>query len=208
MSDNPLLTLVFFGITAYLFKLWLDDYHAQRKAGVRANSLPGALPTTKFLILLGIIGALFLVLLETAGEYALGVSAEQTDIAAIALLALVAAGFGEELIFRGFLFIDGRGPRILWMSIVGFSVLFALLHVNYYLTWEDDAPWYAFSLDLNAKAAWTLSILFLNSLWFYFLRFGPLNGSRSLLPCIIAHTSSNVAVFGIKLMQGHVVGLY
>ncbi len=208
MSDSPLLILAFFGITAYLFKLWLDDYHAQRKGGARANSLPGAVPTTKFLILLGIVGAILLVLVETAGEYALGVSAEQTDIAAIALLALVAAGFGEELVFRGFLVVDGRGRRALWLSIIGFSLLFALLHVNYYLTWEEDAAWHAFSLNLSGKATWTLSILFLNSIWFYFLRFGPLNGSRSLLPCIIAHVASNVAVFGIKLMQGHVVGLY
>ena len=208
MFDNPLVILIFFGIAAYVFKLWLDDYHAQRKAGPRANALPGAVPTTRFLIVLGIVGAVLLVAVETVGEYALGVSAEQTDIVAIMLLAMVAAGFVEELVFRGFLFIDKRGAKVLWASIVGFSVLFALLHFNYYMEWEDGAPWHEFTVNLDAKALWTLFILFLNSMWFYYLRFGMLNGSRSLLPCIVAHVASNVAVFVVKLAQGHVVGLY
>ena len=208
MFDSPLVILIFFGIAVYVFKMWLDDYREQRKSGPRANALPGAVPTTRFLIVLGIVGAVLLVAVETIGEYALGVSAEQTDIAAIMLLAMVAAGFVEELVFRGFLFIDKRGAAVLWASIVGFSVLFALLHFNYYLEWEDDAPWHQFTVNLDAKALWTLLILFLNSMWFYYLRFGVLNGSRSLLPCIVAHVASNVAVFAVKLAQGHVTGLY
>lgn len=208
MTDNPLVIIVLFAVAVYVFKMWLDDYKKQRFGEPIANALPGAFPASRFIILMGAIGAILLTVIETIGESALGVSDQQTDIAVIFLLAMVAAGFIEELIFRGFLFVDKKGPAVLWGSIVFFSVVFALLHFHFYLDWEDDAAWHEFTLQLDTKAQWTLFILFANSMWFYFLRFCSLNPRRSLLPCIIAHVVSNLAVFFIKLAQGHVTSLW
>jgi hypothetical protein len=205
MQDNPLLILLLFGMSAYVAHLWVDDYRRQRRTMLAcAKALPGAWPAARWLVLAGIIGALLLVALETAGEYALGVSAEQSDITALFLLAMIAAGFVEELIFRGYLFVGSRGPRLLWLSIAGFSLLFALAHTHYYTVVAEGDPWYAFSLRLDRKAAWTLAILVANSLWFYALRFAPWNPRRSLIPCIAAHLASNLAVFAVKAAQGHV----
>lgn len=208
MQDNPLLILFLFGGALYLGHLWRQDFLAWKKREPVPKPLPGATSASGLLIVIGIVGAVLLVMAETAGEYALGVSAEQTDIVAIYLLAMLAAGFLEELIFRGFLFYDKKGPQILWLSIFAFSLLFALVHTQYYMHWEDGAAWYQFQLQIDAKSSWTLIILFLNSLWFYALRFGFGNTHRSLLPCFAAHIASNLTVFLVKLAQGHVVGWY
>jgi hypothetical protein len=53
-----------------------------------------------------------------------------------------------------------------------------------------------------------LLLLFLNSIWFYTLRFCKWNPRHSLLPCFAAHIASNVMVFVVKLAQGHVTSLY
>jgi hypothetical protein len=45
---------------------------------------------------------------------------------------------------------------------------------------------------------------FITSLWLYVVRFNPLNPDRSLLPCFMAHTVRNLAVFGIKGAQGFI----
>jgi hypothetical protein len=45
---------------------------------------------------------------------------------------------------------------------------------------------------------------FITSLWLYLVRFNPLNPDRSLLPCFTAHIVRNLAVFGIKWVQGFV----
>lgn len=115
----------------------------------------------------------------------------------------LAAGFGEELVFRGFVVIDNKSKRVLWLSIIAFSAIFALIH-PFLWVWEENR----LKLHLTPKAMFSTNVVFLNSIWFYFLRFSNANKHRSLWPCIAAHTSSNGAVFLIKLSQGHVSGLY
>ena len=56
---------------------------------------------------------------------------------------------------------------------------------------------------LNAKS-FTTGILFVNSLWFYAIRYAPYR-ERSLFPCMLAHAISNLGVFGIKAVQGYVI---
>jgi len=208
MQENPLFIVIMAVACGYVFKIWLEDYRGAATGKPNPKALPGATAVARPWVWIGVAGALVLVGVETAGEYALGVSAEQKTITWIFLLAMIAAGFVEELVFRGFLFVDGRGKAVLWASIVGFSLLFALLHFQYYLEWAEEAAWYDFAFKADAKSAWTLLLLFLNSLWFYWLRFGARNAQRSLIPCFAAHIASNLGVFVVKLAQGHVQGLW
>lgn len=207
MSDSPLIILILFAGAAYLFKIWLDDQKAWRAGSPNEQALPGATPAPAIALWIGAIGAIFLVLIETGGEIALGVSDQQTDITAIFLLAMVGAGVLEEVIFRGYLVVTNRGHRALLASIVGFSLLFALLHYQYYTEIPEDGSWTDFTFVIDAKSSWSLLLLFLNSLWFYSVRFFKWNPHQSLLPCFVAHITSNLAVFIVKALQGHVTWL-
>ena len=204
MSESPLLIIAVFAGALYLFKLWWDDLRAAEAGQPNPKALPGASRA----LWISAVGALALVLVETAGELALGVSAEQTDVTVLFLLAMIGAGILEEVIFRGYLVVQGKGPRVLIFSMVGFSLLFALLHYQYYSAIPEDGTWRDLQFKLDAKAFWSLLLLFVNSLWFYYMRFSRWNPSNSLLPCFVAHVSSNVGVFLVKLVQGHVSGLY
>ncbi len=208
MSDSPLLVLIVFAGAAYLAKLWLDDLRAGRGGDPNPKALPGATTAPLAAVLAGVIGAVVLVGIETAGELAMGVSEEQTDITAVFLLAMIGAGIIEEVIFRGYFVVTGKGRTALYLSILGFSLLFALLHYQYYVEIPEGGISEGLTLVLDSKTGWSLLLLFLNSLWFYTVRFFKWNPRHSLLPCFAAHIASNVAVFGVKLAQGHVTGLY
>lgn len=213
-QQDPITILVMLGIGAWIFHMWLDDLRAALDGTPRAGAFPGAFPCSRGLILFGVAGALVLVGVETAGEYALGVSSEQSDITVLFLGAMVAAAFVEELIFRGYLQISHKGRGILWASVIVFSLVFALLH-PFFWSFEgtEDAAWYElwrgeWTLDFGAKPWFSTAIVFLNSLWFYYLRFTARNARQSLIPCMAAHLASNLAVFFIKLAQGHVTSLW
>ena len=208
MNEHPLTVVIICGLALYLANIWGGDYRRASKGVSSEKALPGATPVGRSVIILAIIGALVILVVETAGEYALGVSGSQSNITWLFLPAMIAAGFIEELIFRGYLVVTKRGRRALVASIIGFSLLFALGHVQYWIEWKGPDKGY-FEIILSAKSAWTLLILFVNSLWFYTVRFFPLNKKHSLLPCVAAHIASNIGVFAIKLAQGHVLqGLY
>jgi membrane protease YdiL (CAAX protease family) len=121
---------------------------------------------------------------------------------------MVGAGILEEVLFRGYLVVQNRGRNILILSVIGFSLLFALAHYQYYTEVPEEGSWRDFSFVIDSKSLWSLLLLFLNSLWFYWLRFTRWNPHNSLLPCFVAHIASNVGVFVVKLVQGHVNGLY
>lgn len=208
MTDSPLIVLLLFAGALYLAHLWLSDLRAARAGRPNPNALPGASPASLIAISVAILGAFALVGLETGGEIALGVSDQQSDITAFFLLAMIGAGIIEEVVFRGYLVITSRTRAILWASVVGFSLLFALAHYQYYTEVPEDGGFTDLSLQLDPKAAWSLLLLFLNSLWFYFVRFFPLNPSHSLLPCFAAHIASNLGVFFVKAAQGHVTSFF
>ena len=211
MKEDPLTILIVTGITAYVAYLWYKDFRRARRSGTPdARALPGATSCGLLPIGVGILGALLIVTVETVGEYQLGISEEQSMISFLFLLPMVAAAFYEELIFRGFLIVQNSGRCVLWVSIFGFSFLFALLHPHLW-SWdksEESATWAfwegTWTLHLSTKAFFSTSILWINGLWFYLLRVSRLNPQRSLLPCFAAHLSSNLSVFFIKMAQGHV----
>jgi membrane protease YdiL (CAAX protease family) len=190
-----------------------DDDDAADAGNDAANALPGATPCPANFVALGAAGAALLVLLETLGENALGVSAEQKNITALFLAAMLAAAIVEEIVFRGFLVITGKGRAALLAGIVAASVLFALAH-DFLWSYTPDATaawweiWRGFTPNLTAKAAFSTTAIFLGSLYFYLLRFHPKNRQHSLLPCFAAHAAKNLTVFAVKLAQGHVIGLW
>jgi len=194
-SENPTFGILYGIIAVVVLYLWRQDWKSGKETG-----FPGASGAPIRLLVIAGIGGIVLTLLETAGEYALGLTAEQSELAAIAIVPLLGAAVVEELIFRGYLVVDqkGRGPLI--ASIVGFSLIFAVIHPHLW-SWEEGV----FSLELTRKGFFTTTFLFVNSLWFYAVRFSPGNKSRSLLPCFIAHAASNGSVWLIKGFQGFLI---
>ncbi len=186
-----------------IIKLWTGDYLARKKGLPVDKPLPGATPAPLWLIGLGALVSIAIVGLETLGEYMLGVSGEQSTISIFFLAAMISAGIVEELIFRGFLVVENRGRAALLASVVGFSMVFALIHGHLLLTPENN-PDGGYALTLAAAPLWWTFILFVNSLWWYALRLMPANPNRSLLPCFAGHIASNVAVFCVKYAQGFV----
>jgi len=206
VNQDPITVLFVLAVAVYLGKLWLEDYKRRRKGVPSARALPGATPATLPVILFAAAAAVAFVLIETAGEYVLGITEQQSAVTWLFLLGMLSAAFIEELIFRGFLVIDDRSQTALVASAVGFSVLFAVIHFHW-VEWKGaNAGW--IELKLTPPAGWWTLVLFLNSLLFYWLRFCKWNPYRSLLPCFAAHMASNVAVFAAKLLQGFVKAFY
>lgn len=200
-QDEPWVLLLLLGGTAYVGKLWFDDFLAAKRGRPAARPLPGAVPTSRTAISLAVLGALLLLGIETAGEYALGVVEQQSRITVLFGIYTLGAAIIEELIFRGFIVVKNRGRAALIASIVGASLVFALLH-PFLWKWEQATlVW-----QMDAKGWFSTAMVFAGSLWFYTVRFWTLNPTRSLLPCFAAHLAKNAGVFGIKAMQGFVAG--
>lgn len=200
-QDSPLLLVGLLVATGYVAKLWLDDYRAAANGAPVRSALPGALPANTNAIVLAVFGSLALLALETAGESALGLTEKQSEITVLFGLYTLAAAFGEELIFRGFLVIENRGRATLIAGMIGASVLFAALH-PFLWQWRGGT----LHIHLDAKAWFSTALVFASSLWFYTVRFWKWNPAHSLVPCIAAHLAKNVGVFAIKYAQGFVSG--
>jgi membrane protease YdiL (CAAX protease family) len=201
--DNPLLLGGLCIVVAWLAKLWADDLRRQRSGGLSAPALPGAVPAGVLPIGIAVAGSLVLLGVETFGELSFGIAGEQSTITWLFGLYTLAAAFGEELVFRGYLVVAHCGRVWLWVSVVLFSLLFAVLH-PFLWEWPGDGEGLVIHLDL--KGTFSTTVVFVGSLWFYAVRFFSLNPNRSLLPSISAHLAKNLGVFLIKLLQGFVVG--
>jgi membrane protease YdiL (CAAX protease family) len=203
--NDPLFLLIGLGVSGYFAWLWRADLLAHRAGpGATSSLLPGAVPASSRAVVIGMLGAILLVAVETWGELRLGVADEQTEITWLfALYSVFAAAIIEEMVFRGYLVIEGKGPRALVWGAVGASVAFALAHPHLW-KWEDGVLSWHFDL----KAWFSTGCLFIGSLWFYACRFGPWNKSRSLLPCFAAHAAKNLSVVAVKAAQGFVIGLW
>lgn len=167
------------------------------------RALPGAVPTERAAVAVAVAVTLLLLGLETWGEVALGIAGAQSTVTWLFGLYTLAAAFGEELVFRGYLVVVDRGRAWLWSSVVLFSLVFALLHP---FLWEWKGEGDGLMLHLDTKGFFSTGVVFVGSLWFYTVRFFGLNAQRSLLPCIAAHLAKNLGVLLIKFQQGFVVG--
>lgn len=216
MNDHPPLLILMSVIGIYVLYLWWQDYVGARNGGATSNALPGAAPASRKSCLIAATGSLLIVTGETLGELRLGLSDEQSEMTVLFGAYTLVAAFIEELIFRGFLVIEGKGNTLKWAGVFGASILFAVLH-PFLWTWEmAGAPeWQMiliwkwpewFTWQLTAKGVFSTAAVFVSSLWFYTVRFASFNPSHSLLPCIIAHATKNLGVFAIKGAQGFITG--
>ncbi|HVU24051.1 MAG TPA: CPBP family intramembrane glutamic endopeptidase [Opitutus sp.] len=203
MSNNPLLLVILAVAALALGKLWLDDLRAARAGRPNPRALPGATPARPVAVVVAVLGALALLATETLGEKALGLADQQSRITWLFGAYSLVAAIIEEIVFRGYLVIEGRGRGALWAGILGASVLFAALH-PFLWRWDD----HGFALTLTAKGAFSSAIVFATSLWLYAARFAAWNPTRSLLPCIAGHAAKNAGVIAVKFAQGFVGGAW
>ncbi len=217
MNDDPILLVLMTAAGLYVLHLWRQDYLADRAGKPNPGALPGATPAPVKACAIAALGGGVILAVETWGEIRLGLSDQQSTITVLFGVYTLIAAFIEELIFRGFIVIDGRGKALRWAGIVGASILFAVLH-PFLWNWdmgEDTAGWHAlmvwrwhewFTWQMTPKGWFSTAIVFASSLWFYTVRFASFNPRRSLLPCIAAHAAKNLGVFAVKGIQGFVTG--
>lgn len=210
MASDALISIAYFGGAIYIAKTWLDDTRAITAGNAVKGALPGAAFASKSALLIAAVAGVLLCALATRVEYGLGVSQDQSNIAAIFLLQMLAAAVIEEIIFRGYLVVPNKGKAVLWASCISFSFLFAALHP---FLWKlpEEAEFYEIwkaSSNFTTQAWVSFGSIFLNSLVFYALRFAGNNPARSLLPCVAAHATYNLGVFAVKLSTGHVTALW
>lgn len=200
MTDSPLLHALIIAGGMWVLKIWLDDLRSGRTGHPHPSALPGAVAAPPLAVIIAVAGALVLLGLETAGEHALGLTEKQSRMTVLFGISTLAAAIIEEVIFRGFIVVNGRGPGLRLAGIIGASLLFALLH-PFLWKWEDGLIW-----TIDAKGWFSTGAIFAGSLWFYAVRFAGFNPGHSLLPCFAAHAAKNLGVFAIKAVQGFVDG--
>jgi hypothetical protein len=76
-QDNPWLLVGLLVAGGVVAKWWRDDYLAARQGTPHPRAFPGATPASVRALLIAAAGALLLLAAETAGEYALGLTAQQ-----------------------------------------------------------------------------------------------------------------------------------
>lgn len=201
MNDQPALLILMIAAGLYAFYVWKQDYQAQRAGHPNPRALPGATPAPFKAIIIAATGALVILTLETTGEIRLGLSQKQSTMTALFAFYTVIAAFIEELVFRGFIIVEGKGQTMRWAGVLGASMLFAVLH-PFLWKWDDSG----FAWTFTAKGWFSTVTVFISSLWFYAVRFASFNPQRSLLPCVAAHATKNLGVIAIKGAQGFLAG--
>ncbi len=207
MTDNPLLLILMIAASLYVVRLWRSDYMAAQAGHPEPRALPGATSASLLACVIAALGALTILAAETIGEIRLGLSSQQSSITVLFGIYTLVAAFIEELIFRGFIVIEGRGHVIRWLGIAAASVLFTLLH-PFLWTWQGGWLWSdgRLELTLTPKGWFSTAMVLLSSLWFYTVRFARFNPHHSLLPCVTAHATKNLGVFAVKAAQGFIGG--
>jgi membrane protease YdiL (CAAX protease family) len=200
-QDNPWMLTGMILAGGVVAKWWWDDLRAARQRAPQPRAFPGATPAGPRPILVAAAGGLVLLALETAGEDALGLTASQSRMTALFALYTLVAAFAEELVFRGYLVVENRGRAALFAGIIGASLVFALIH-PFLWEWREGALHFQ-----NTPKAWfSTAAVLAGSLWFYAVRFMPMNPTHSLLPCVAAHLAKNLGVIGVKYAQGFLAG--
>lgn len=220
--NHPLMLILMTGAGIYCAGLWLADLRAralqigmplnrenQNYAGAgdgktteKALPLPGAEPAALSAVVVAVAGALLILAVETWGEFALGLSAQQSRMTALfAVYSVVAAPVIEEIIFRGFLVVGSRRRAVVWAGALAASVVFAGLHPFLWRWDEAGLGW-----TLAAKGWFSTAAVLATSLWLYAARLGPWNRTASLLPCLAAHAAKNLGVVAIKGALGFLGG--
>ncbi|MFI5357040.1 MAG: type II CAAX prenyl endopeptidase Rce1 family protein, partial [Opitutales bacterium] len=165
MTSNPLLLLLMTAASVYLGRLWWSDLRRAEAGQALPHALPGAAPAPPRAWLLASLGSLVLLAAETGGELSLGLAGSQTRLTALQALYTLSAPVIEEIVFRGYLVIEGRGLAARRAGIVAASILFALLHP---FLWQWDHGW---AWTPTVKGVFSTAAVFASSLWFYAVRY-------------------------------------
>ena len=207
MQNDPWVQILMLGIGLYVAKLWLNDFRAHRAEEKNPRALPGATPAPARAVIIAALGGLLIVAAETWGEKFLGIAGKQSTMSGLFAAYTLVAAVIEEIIFRGFIVIEKRGDRALWISVLAASTLFTAIH-PFLWQWEGGMPWAGGHINwtTDLKGWFSSAAVFVASLWFYFVRFARFNPERSLLPCFAAHATKNLGVILIKAAQGFLIG--
>ena len=198
MNQNPWLVACMILLGFALVWFWVRDFRAGHGEG-HPRPLPGATRCRYGIIWLGAVCGLVVVSAETTGEALLGIAHAQTTVTPVYAVWTIVAALVEEIIFRGYLVVDGRGKAALWGSVVTFSALFAALHPFLWNWGPNGLEWMP-----GIKGWFSTGFAFAGSLVFYVLRFNAWNPRRSLLPSFAAHVAKNAGVIVIKALMGFV----
>jgi membrane protease YdiL (CAAX protease family) len=173
----------------FVLVAWARERQKRRLTGEPEKFWPGTTYAPAAAYYAAAAGAILITIAEATVEKRAGLTALQLKIPSMLIFQMLGASIVEEMLFRGFV-APGElvGRKLLALMIIG-SLVFALIH-NFDLRTAEG--------KLNALFA------FITSLWLFVVRFNPLNPDRSLLPCFMAHTVRNLAVFGIKGAQGFI----
>ena len=125
MGENPIQVLLYGFLAVYVLHLYRTEYRKRTATAESDTNLPGATACAGSVYAYGVIGTLAILSLETGGEMALGIVAEQSQVYAYSVFAALAAGVIEEVIFRGYLVVDNRGRRLLWAGCCNVTALCA-----------------------------------------------------------------------------------
>jgi len=210
VADHPVINLLALLAGGYLLFLWWTDTKERMReihSDLRGR-LPGATLASPWYATFSTLGAIGIVIASASLEKAFHLETQQTTISWLFLPAMLGAAVTEEVVFRGYLVIENKGRYILWGSIIGCSLLFAMIHPYLWFHTIDNPKgiqWITtLRLQLEAQTLLATGSIFTLSLWFYFSRFSRWNPKHSLLPCFCAHAGANLAVFMIKLFTGYV----
>jgi membrane protease YdiL (CAAX protease family) len=211
--NDPLILLVTAAGGLWAGRLWLQDLRVARAGPPNPRAFPGATPASARALAIAALGGVALTLAETWGEAKLGLAAEQSRMTALfAAYSVLAAPIVEELIFRGFVVIEGRGPAAKWAGAAAASLVFAAMHPFLWTLDQGSAPFWKvweweWNWTLGTKGWFSTGAVFASSLWFYAMRFSErLNPHGSLLPCFAAHGAKNLTVVAVKAAQGFLSG--
>ena len=96
LNENPLMTLAYVGIAAYVLHMYWGDYRADRSGQPNLKAMPGAKGFGFGVAVVGVVGSLLLLAVETGGELALGIADEQSEMLCISSLPLFVRGSSKK----------------------------------------------------------------------------------------------------------------
>jgi len=141
VTSSPWLTLLLIASGGYFAKAWWEDYRATREGKPPPHPLPGAHPAPARALIIAVAGSLVILAGETGGEWALGLTAEQSTMTVLFGIYTLVAAVIEEIIFRGYIVVEGRGATARWLGIFGASLVFAALHPFLWQWHDGDFSW-------------------------------------------------------------------
>ena len=80
MNENPVMIVLYLGVAGYVLNLYRADYRGDQSGRRSEGGLPGATAMNLGAVLIGILGALAILAIETGGEITLGIASEQSEM--------------------------------------------------------------------------------------------------------------------------------